>query len=197
MRMACGSVAILSTSWRSHSLPFRGPPDFAVQILQMTVGEGRRLVIEVRLPRDAAVGSLCPSLIQRSPSHNASASCDRCCLKPIWKPNEGMSKPSYTADKLWCLAGPACTPAAAGSVAANSCIRGNTYYYSRDAEFPELGEFAIVPRIPLLRERRIAAIRAPSTRLAPFAFSMRACYALKRVANVNYKLIKARKDPPI
>jgi hypothetical protein len=134
---------------------------------------------------------------QRSPSHNASASCDRCCLKPIRKPNERMSKPLYTADRPCCRAGRACTRAEAGSVAANSCIRGNTYCCSRNAEFPELGEFAIVPRIPLLRERRIAAIRAPSMRLALSAFSMQACYALKRVANVNYKLIKARKDPPI
>src|SRR4029077_4184398 len=41
------------------------------------------------------------------------------------------------------------------------------------------------------------AILIPSMRLALSAFSVQACYALKRVANVNYKLIKARKDPPI
>ena len=111
--------------------------------------------------------------------------------------NDCMSTPSYTADRPCCRAGQACTPAAVGLVAANSCIRGNTCCYSRNAEFPELDEFAIVPRIPLLRERHIAAVRAPSMRLAFSAFSMQACYALKRVANVEYELIKARKGPPI
>ena len=108
-----------------------------------------------------------------------------------------MSKPSYTGDRPRRLAGQACTLAAAGLVPANSYIRGNTCCYLSNAELPELGEFAIVPRIPLLRERHIAAIRALSMRLAPSVFSVQACDALKRVANVNYELIKARKDPPI
>src|SRR5260370_37542284 len=100
-----------------------------------------------------------------------------------------MSKPLKFVERFCSRAGQACTPAAARLVPANSYIRGNTCCYLSNAEFPELGEFAIVPRIPLLHERHIAAIRAPSIRLALSASSMQACYALKRVANVNYKLI--------
>jgi hypothetical protein len=123
--------------------------------------------------------------------------CHRLCVKIIWNLNDCRSKPSYTADKQRRRAGQACTLAAAGLVPANSYIRGNTCCYLSNAEFPELGEFAIVPCTLLLRKRRTAAIRSPSMRLALSAFSMQACYALKRIANVNYKLIKARKDPPI
>src|SRR4029077_16415951 len=133
--------------------------------------------------------------------HNKSdrpvAGFDSCRLKPIWSLNAYMSKPSYTADKLRRRAGQACTLAATGLDPANSYIRGNTCCHLNNAEFPALGEFAIVPRTLLPSEPRIGAILIPSMRLALSAFSVQACYALKRVANVNCKLIKARKDPPI